>query len=358
MKNVQPMNMIAPLGGTGRATMVKLAFAVGGLLPLAGAMACTADADEIIDSRSLVYDESFSAGDPITSWSNSSRGEYLEGCAENSRVRLSIVATSTPVDMVDDIPVFATDNENVGIQFQYQFNERRGVGGGPSWSTWRDLTTTSVDHNTISYVGSHLYTEYVGLNYRARFVARRSFSGDQRVGRTRVADVTDLTYGIVLNQRVFDGFQLDAPIQRSCGYIGDVDGLKVELPFTHTSSLRNEGDAGPSSEFSWSFRCDYGNRGEEEAMGIRYRAGTTLVDADNGLMSVKDGGAKGVDLQVRRRQGGSMVPVRFAEPGDNKWVRYDAETGTEYLDVRYVRNADPLVPGPANGSLVIYIEPW
>jgi type 1 fimbria pilin len=358
MKNVKPMNLIsAHLGVTRRTAMVKLAFVVGGLLPLAGAMACTADADEVIDSRSLVYREAFSAGDVITDWSNGARGNYLDGCAENTRVRLSIVATGAPIDTVDDIPVFATDNANVGIQFQYQFNQRRGENGGNYWSSWQDLTTTPASHLTYSFVGPSIDTEYVGLNYRARFVALRSFSGDQRVGRTQVADVTDLTYGIVLNQRVFESFRLDAPIQRSCGFRGAVDGRKVELPFTHASSLRKEGDVGQSAEFSWGFRCDYGNVGEEEAMGIRYSAGTTLVDAEKGLMSVT-GGAQGVDLQVRRREGGSMVPVGFAEPGNSRWVRYDEEEGTEYLDVRYVRNADPMVPGPANGSLVIYIEPW
>ncbi len=338
--------------------MMKLAFVVGGLLPFAGAMACTADPNELIESRNLVYQDGFSVGAVITDWSNGAQGNYLEGCAPNVWVSLSIVATSVPVGTVDEMPVFATDNANVGVQFQYQYNRGRGEGGGPSWSAWYDLSTTAATHVTRSFVGTHPITEYVGLNYRARFVALRAFSGDQRVGRVQVADVTDLTYGNALNQRVFTGFRLDAPIQRSCAFTGAVDGRKVELPFTHVSSLKDEGDVGRAAEFSWSFQCDYGNQGEEEAMGIKYEAGTTLVNAEQGLMSVT-GGATGVDLQVRRRDGGTMVPVVFSTPGERpRWIKYEAEEGTEYLDVRYRRNADPLVAGEANGSLLIYIEPW
>lgn len=340
-----------------RVMTIRTAFAICAMLPFYSAVACTADTDELIEGRSLVYDETFSAGDAITSWSNGSQGNYLEGCAPNSRVRLSIVATGAQVGTVDDIPVFATDNDNVGIQFRYQFNESRGTGGGNYWSSWRDLTTTAQEHDTISFVGMAWDTEYVGLRYQARFVARRAFTGDQRIGRTRVAEVSDLTGGIALNQRVFESFRIDAPRQRSCVFSGEVDGRTIKLPYTHTSMLESEGKEGPSAPFSWNFSCDWGNLGQEEAIGIRYTAGTTLIDATKGLMAV-DGTAKGVYLQVRRREGSNMVPIGLAEPGNSRWVKRTGDTGTEYLDVRYVRNADPLVTGTANGSLKIYIEPY
>lgn len=331
-----------------------LAVGVMGAAMAVDALACVANTNELIDSQTVVYSESFSAGDVITAWSGSSRGEYLEKCPENIRVNLSVVANSSPVSSVDDIPVYATDNPNVGIQFQYQYNpSRRGV-GTPVWSPWRNLSTTAESLSTASYVGADVGTEYVGLNYRARFVALRAFSGNQRVGRTRVATVTDETFGINLSQRVFEAFHLDAPRQRSCGFSGTVDGRNIAMPFTHTSSLRKEGDESRAAEFNWSFSCDYGNLGGTEAIGIDYTAGTAAVDAENGRMRVT-GGATGVDLQVRRRVAGDMVPVDLRS---RAWVRHDAETGTEYLDVRYIRNADPLVPGRANGALKIYIEPW
>lgn len=335
--------------------LAMLAAAVMGTGLAADAVACVADTDELIDSRSLVYFESFSAGDVITPWSGSSNGTYLEKCAPNTSVGLSIVANGSPVSTVDGIPVFATDNANVGIQFQYQFNGRRVGSGGPVWSTWRNLSTTAVNISTVSYVGPDVYTEYVGLNYRARFVALRSFSGNQSVGRTQVANVTDRTFGITLNQRVFEAFRLDAPRRASCGFSGTVDGRRIALPFTHTTSLPKEGDTSRAAGFSWAFRCDYGNiEGVTRAMGIDYTAGTAVVDAADGRMRVT-GGAQGVDLQVRRNAAGRMVPVDLRS---GAWIRYNAETGSEYLEVRYIRNASPLIPGAANGALKIHITPW
>ncbi|TIK68121.1 hypothetical protein E4416_01490 [Stenotrophomonas maltophilia] len=332
-----------------------LAAAVMGTAMAADAVACVADTSELIESQSVVYFESFSAGEVITKWSNGSQGNYLEGCALDTRVTFSVVAVGAPISWVEGIPVFATDNPNVGIQFQYQYNPRRIGTGGPIWSTWRDLSTTASIINTASYAGSWPYTDYAGLNYRARFVAIRSFSGTQQIGRTRVAHVTDLTFGITLNQRVFESFRLEAPRHRSCGFSGTVDGRNIAMPFTHTSSLPNKGDTSRAAGFSWDFRCDYGNIEDvTKAMGIDYTAGTPVVDAADGRMRVT-GGAQGVDLQVRRRQDGDMVPVDLRS---RAWVRYDAETGSEYLEVRYIRNADPLIPGVANGALKIYIEPW
>ncbi len=315
------------------------------------AQACAPDTNNEISIPNRVY-TSFNAGDVMVDWGAAGSAGYLEKCAPNQRGTFRYSASRASLGSTEGYETFPTSDPDIGMQVRYQYPRSRMSDGAPRWSDWMGLTEAGEEFTVVTHIGAELGTEYVMMNVEFRFIALADIAGTRRIATDQILHVEDLSFGTTLHQKFYSGFELYAPRTASCWFASVEDA--VTLPLTHTMMLTKEGDVGPSKGFQWSFRCDYGNLGATEAIGIEYTAGTTVTDADDGRMSVT-GGAQGVDLQVRRWNGSSMVPVTLKSKA---WVRRDEVAGTEELEVRYIRNADPLKPGPANGSLKIYIEPW
>ncbi|WP_353075243.1 fimbrial protein [Stenotrophomonas sepilia] len=305
----------------------------------------------MIDVASRVY-TSHAAGSIIADWAEVGTSNYLEKCTPNQRGTFGISANEPSVGSSGGYETFPTSDPGIGIQVRYAYPRGRDLTGSARWSDWIGLTETQNRVTVFTHHGVDPFSDYVDVRVQFRFVARTDISGNRTIERGRILHVEDQYWGTTLHQKQYESFTLDAPRAANCWFTSVDDA--VTLPLTSTMMLTKEGDVGPSKGFKWSFRCDYGNLGATEAIGIDYTAGTAATDPDNGRMSVT-GGAQGVDLQVRRWNGSAMVPVNL---GSREWVRRDEVSGTEELDVRYMRNSDPLVPGPANGSLKIYIEPW
>lgn len=322
------------------------------------ASACTADGSNLIETGSRVY-TGFAAGEVISDWASVPNATYLEKCAPDQSGSFRFSAAATVVGSTGGYQTFATSNPNIGVQVRYRYPESRGWDSGPVWSAWRGLTDSSETAAVVTHIGVDPFTEYVIVQTQLRFIALNTISGDQRVERGQIMQVDDESFGTSLHQKVFEAFDLWAPRAASCWFTRVPTGSNVRLPDAYSMTLNKEGALSDPESFTWSWACDDGNVGHTGGGDFKYEAATTVTDPTSGRMSVT-GGAKGVDLLVTttRNGGGKYVPVQFNEWYSNLSGGGLGLSGTESLQVRYVRNADPdLVIGPANGGLRIVLEP-
>ncbi|GMR28336.1 hypothetical protein STENOSP10_25560 [Stenotrophomonas sepilia] len=320
------------------------------------AHACSADPHNLISVPSRVY-TSYAAGSVIADWAEVGSGNYLEKCTPNQRGTFRFSATQSSVGSIGGYETFPTSDTGIGIQVRYSYPRSRDTMGAPRWSDWVALTETANDITVVTHLGPDLDTQYVQVRLQFRFVARTDISGNRSIARGEIINVEDMSFGTTLNQKTHERFSLDAPRRPSCWFTKSPD-TRVTLPDAYNMKLNKEGALSDPASFSWSWQCDAGNLGHSGDGDFKYDAATTVTDADGGRMSVT-GGARGVDLLVTttRNGDGNYVPVRFA-----RWYSQDdgsmGTRGTEYLQVRYIRNADPdLVIGRANGGLKITLEP-
>lgn len=317
------------------------------------AKACVANGDNLISTRSRVY-SGFAAGEIIADWAEIGESTYLEGCTPDQTGSLTISAAEVSIGSQGGYSTYATSNPNIGMQVRYLYPERRGVNGSAIWSSWRGLTEAGETPTVVTHAGAHPYTEYVMVRIELRLIALNDISGDQRVERTQILQVTDESWGTSLHQKLFDAFDLWEPRAAKCEFITFPS--KVTLPDAYSMKLHKEGALSDPATFTWRWSCKAGNLGHSGQGDFKYQALTSVADPNSGRMAVT-GGAKGVDLLLTTTRGGSSgtyVPVRF-----DRWYGGSLGTsGTESLQVRYVRNADPdLVIGQANAGVRIVLEP-
>lgn len=324
------------------------------------AWACEADGENLIRTTSRVYN-GYAAGDVIADWASTGSATYLHRCAPNGRGMLTISAAEASIGSVGGFEMFETSNPRVGMQIRYRYPRgRSSIDGSPIWSAWIGLTETPSSVNVATHIGFALDTEYVNIDTQMRLVALTDISGDQHIPRTQIMTVDDETFGTTLNQKVFEAFDLYAPRDASCWFRTLPTGNNVKLPDAHSMRLNKEGALSDPASFTWSWACDEGNQGHTGGGDFMYEAATTVTDPTGGRMSVT-GGAKGVDLLVTttRNGGGKYMPIEF-----NRWYSNLSGgglglSGTESLQVHYVRNAEAdLVVGTANGGLKIVLEPY
>lgn len=317
------------------------------------AHACTANGNNLITVPDRVY-TSFSAGDIITDWGPAGDATYLETCTPNQTGWFRFSAGKPKVATHGGYDTFSTSDPGIGLQVRYSYPRSRGLNGEPVWSEWKGLTETGEDVRVYTHIGGDIFYHYVQTNLQFRFVALADISGDRGIKSDTILQVDDLSFGTKLHQKWYDWFYLDAPRAASC-WFARPPADKVLLPPASKWELNKEGALSTPATFTWSWQCNGGNLGHDGQGDFMYGAATTVTG--DGRMSVT-GGAKGVDLLVTttRNGGGRYVPVKF-----NRWYSNDGNlgtSGTESLQVRYIRNADPdLVLGSANGGLTIQLLP-
>lgn len=313
--------------------------------------ACLANPNNVAGHIDVQYRE-HEAGEAITDWQRGS-GNYLRECPLWEKVRFTLEPATGWVGTYDGYDTFSTANPNIGVQYEYRYATATGPSGHPTMGPWTKLGRNPVDIVVSAHHFASIVTSQVDIEYDVRFVALNKITSSQSLSDVQPVNVVVESGYPDVNNFVWSGFDLIAPRQASCWFVGDVDGRNVKLPFTHTSMLKDEGDTGPAARFSWSWNCDPGNQGHTGGGDFMYRAVTSVTDAA-GRMAV-DGDAKGVELLVTRTDGGKETPIVFDRwYGDFGRVEY---SGREDLQVRYYRNGDPLKPGAANGGLVIRLLP-
>ncbi|MBO0394308.1 fimbrial protein [Stenotrophomonas maltophilia] len=193
-----------------------------------------------------------------------------------------------------------------------------------------------------------------------RFVALRDFSGESiLMGYFEPLAVTDLSYGQSLNQLTVEGVRQRPREEASCSFSARPPAT-LQLPTTSTAHLRETGDVGPASDFSFSWTCRAGNQGHSGKGDFRFKS-TASISGSPGQLSTK-GDATGVAILVTlERSNGTQEPIVFdtwyanrLSPGTGGLPR----TGTQRMQARFVRTNAPLTPGSASSTLTIEAIPY
>lgn len=330
-----------------------LAALVLGAMPLA-AQACISNPNNSVGFKSLNLTGSLVAGDVISDWTRGS-AMYLWECPVGQTVDVSLSQSLTYAGTIGGRETFATSNGNIGVQFEYQYANGFNANGTVRMSSWIPLTRGTHDITLHGDSAAAIVNSAIGIYYDMRFVALNDISGDQEVKDVQPVDLQVKSHGFSVNQFVWEGVYLTAPRAPSCVFSGGV-GRTIDVPTAYTSQLKDEGDMGRAQRFSWSWSCDPGAGTEYNDRGdFRYRSTTTVTEEKGGRMRVT-GGATGVDILVTRRNGsGDQEPIHF-----NRWYGdfFNVPlSGSEDMEVRYIRNKDALNVGEANAGLIIDIEP-
>lgn len=308
--------------------------------------------DEVKGPPSGVY-RGHTAGDALTDWLRA--GKTVLTCDGKTVASITVAPAGAYVGEYDGRATFATPNAKVGYQLEYRYPESVDSDGATSMSGWIRVEQTS---RTFTMYGGYAHhwdptnppDSNIQLEFDIRYIALEELTGDESIGYTQAVQLTDNTYGTAFNQLLWTPFRLERYVAPSCWF----GTLPSPVPMAETSmwDLPNAGDASARTTFNWSYSCS--GTGLSGATVI-YGSTNTIVDASKGLIAVDDdgGAATGVVLEVRREVSGS---------GNGTAVRLNSSyalpaSATERMQVRYIRTADPIQAGTANGNLTIELTP-
>ncbi|GMR28324.1 hypothetical protein STENOSP10_25440 [Stenotrophomonas sepilia] len=270
-----------------------------------------------------------------------------EDCMDGTHYELDLQPDLTPTgEIIDGAEVYIA-NSGTDARLGIQFRAAGRVGSG-DWGS--DINVKSGQANRIQTASVDGKME---IRIWYRYIALVDLSGapsfEAVPHRWRFEKPGGEQQGSKITQRHSKN-AYTPPEPAHCRFRSVAPPSSVPLPLTTVQMLKSPGDSGPAASFHWDWSCN-----SDDTMvypKIIYTAGTPTVGLGHGQMAVKSepGAAEGVILEVRRSNSssGTKTPVEFgkAYSGSN-WY------GNEYLDVRYVRTADTLKTGPANGSMLI-----
>lgn len=320
------------------------------LLMLLGAAGAVSACDLMQSGASITgghrFDDPYSRGDVVLGWQDVRRG-FFGNCAAGAKAEMEFTPTLRYAEDIDGVPTFYSPNGGgLGVQIYIEGHGPVGAGGARV-SAAAEWQAAGLMYAIIFEV-SH------------RIVALRTVNTDQSTGYMDGAlAVDDLTFGHTMHSLEFDNYSVTKNTYTSCGFTstpGD-----VTLPSTHTSVLRNEGDMGKEQTFSFGWSCSIGNVDGESQGGDFYLSSPNGSGTDGRLAT--DGSAKGVDMLVTLTDNkNNKVPALFdrdwysnhsgfSVPGEGVGV-----SGTQQMQVRFIRNSDPLSAGDATAEMTIHLD--
>lgn len=341
-------------------------LAAPALLVLAGALAvpgsawaaCSAGPAKWMSATTGIHD-GFSEGDVVVGWTRAEVNYYVD-CEPLSSARMLIRAQGTFLGYYAGSPTFSTDHDGIGIQMEYRYITGISSSGAPEYSDWQEPGKAGTAFTAHAHYIKGNPTASLPVEVDYRFIALRDFSNeDIMMGDLEPLQVDDTTYSLTLQQLSVEGVRRRAAVSASCEFSSPPPAT-VKVPSTSIAELSTPGDTGPSTQFSFSWRCRTGNVGHSGRGDFRFDS-TAKIDGQPGRLSTT-GDAEGVDMLVTlRRASGAEEPIQFQTwyanilmPG--AWGL--PSTGSQDMQVRFIRNAKPLKPGTANSVLTITAVPY
>ncbi|MFL4595971.1 hypothetical protein ACJ6WI_01710 [Stenotrophomonas maltophilia] len=297
------------------------------------ASACTANPVTYWPSSDLTYDAG-APGKIITSWATMGSLEVMTACVPNVEVTLTGTVNAVPVGTHGGYTTYETDDWRFGIQYRYTL---AGV--------QEDLDPAGF----VANVTASSQRPYIGMALNVRYVQL----ADQLPTGVLLSPHVPITYvgsnGATgtgqANVQVIQLYQYVPPPPPSCSVTSYP--RSVSLGSAHATRLRKEGDATTPVRFLWSYGCN----AEVSDAWVTYDA-DNIYEADKGTIKPR-GGAGGGIMEVRRNvtSTNAGTPVKFGTQ-----IRPGRAGATEQMSVRYIRTADPLNAGVADGTLKIKLE--
>lgn len=320
------------------------------LLMLLGGAGAVSACDRMQSGTSVTgghrFDDPYSKGDVVLDWQDVRRG-FFGNCTAGATAEINFTPTLEYAEDIGGVPTFHSPNGGgLGVQIYIEGHGSVGAGGAKVSATaeWQ--------------AGPGMYA--IAFEVSHRIVALQTINTDASTGYMDGAlEVDDLTFGHDMNNLEFDGYSITKNTYTSCGFTstpGD-----VTLPSTHISVLRNEGDMGKEQTFSFGWSCYIGNAPGESTGGDFYLSSPNGSGTDGRLAT--EGSATGVDMLVTLTDNKSnKVPALFnkdwysnhsdfSKPGEGVGV-----SGTQQMQVRFIRNSDPLSAGDATAEMTIHLD--
>ena len=330
------------------------------LLAPAGAVeaACSAGPQKWMAAQAGYYD-SYEAGDVVVDWMTAPVAYYVD-CDPISSAQMMLRSATGFAGFHQGRTTFRTDHEGIGIQMEYRYVQSINGAGQPVYSEWQEPGTAGTPITAHAHYVKGTPTAPIIVEVDYRFIALREFSGETiAMGDLEPLVASDRSYGFSLEQLSVEGPQRRLREIASCSFSARPP-TSLRLPDTHTSLLKNTGDMGEPADFSFSWSCRAGNQGHSGRGDFRFRSADAITDSAGHLAT--SGDAKGVDMLVTlERSDGTQEPIVFEtwyanhlSPGTGGLP----SSGSQAMQVRFIRNASPLVPGTASSTLTIEAIPF
>lgn len=320
------------------------------LLMLLGGAGAASACDRMQSGTSVTgghrFDDPYSRGDVVLDWQDVRRG-FFGNCAAGATAEIEFTPTLEYAEDIDGVPTFYGPNgTDLGVQIYIEGHGAVGTGGAkvPVAAEWN----SGVGMYAISLEVSH------------RIVALQTINRSASTGYMGGAlEVGDRTFGHVMYDLEFDDYSITKNTYTSCSFTSEPG--DVPVPSTHISVLRNEGDMGKEHAFSFGWSCFIGNVPGESTGGDFYLSSPNGSGTDGRLAT--EGSATGVDMLVTLTDNkNNKVPALFdgdwysnhsgfSVPGEGVGV-----SGTQQMQVRFIRNSDPLNAGDASAEMTIHLD--
>lgn len=350
----EPLKWKSPLLG-----LLALVGGLAGHSPSAQAACVAGPAREL--STVVGYYDSYTSGDVVVGWARPVV-HYYTGCEPLSSAEMIISPTSRFIGIVNGYNTFGTEHDGIGVQVEYRYIRSIQGSGQPEYSDWQMLSSAGARIVArAEYIRDNpVATLPVEVAYR--FVALRDFSGESiLMGYFEPLSVRDMSYGQSLNQLTVEGVRQRPREEASCSFSA-APPANLELPRTSITSLKNTGDVGPAADFSFAWRCRAGNQGHSGRADFEFLSDAAIAATPGHLSTTGD--AEGVDMLVTIEfPDGSQRPVVF---GEGEWYANRLSPGTwglpstgrQNMQVRFIRNSKPLLPGLARSTMTIRLVPF
>ncbi|AEM51473.1 hypothetical protein BurJV3_2150 [Stenotrophomonas maltophilia JV3] len=305
------------------------------------------------------YYDAYESGQVVVDWMRAVVPYYVD-CDPAATAELIIATTTGIAGMHDGRFTFKTDREGIGIQMEYRYIQSIDDSGSPTYSDWiQPGTAGAVARARAEFIpGNPSANIPIQVDYR--FIALRDFSGEAiSMGDLEPLRATDRSFGLSLNQLSVEGVRREPRVEASCEFSATPP-TSLHLPTTSVSSLRAAGDMGPAADFSFSWRCQAGNQGHSGKGDFRFKSADAISGSPGRLAT--HGDAEGVDMLVTLEKAtGTQEPIIF-----DTWYANRLSPGTgglpangsQAMQVRFIRNTKPLVPGSASSTLTIEAIPY
>lgn len=289
------------------------------------------------------FDDPYSRGDEVLGWQDVTRG-FFGNCAAGAEAEIEFMPTMGYLEDIDGIPTFDASDKALGLQIHIEGHGYVGASGATVSARAKEVS----GEHTISLVVSH------------RIVALSTINESAEMPYLDTAvRVDDRTFGYNMRELEFDGYKILRNTYTFCYFNGETG--DVELPATHVTALRSEGDKGKEQNFSFRWQCNIGNVPGESQGGDFYLSSPNGSGTD-GTLKTK-GSATGVDMLVTLTDNkDDKVPALFngdwysnhsgfSKPGEGVGA-----SGTQQMQVRFIRNSDPLSAGDATAEMTIHLD--
>lgn len=324
----------------------------------ATATACAAGPQKWMPT-SFGYYDSFKTGDVMVGWVRAVVPYYVD-CSPTASAQLSIGSATSLAGVHDGRITFKTEHDGVGIQLEYRYIQSIAGSGQPVYSEWQEVGTAASSLIARAEYMRDNPTASIPIEVDYRFIALRDFSDESiAMGDIEPLRVTDGSHGLSLNQLIVEGVRQSPRVEASCEFSARPP-ARLQLPLTAASSLRAPGDVGPAADFSFSWSCRAGNQGHSGKGDFRFKSAAAVSGSPGQLSTTGDAG--GVNMLVTlERKDGSQEPIVF-----DTWYANRLSPGTgglpangsQAMQVRFVRTAQPIVPGVASSTLTIEAIPY